>query len=83
MTIVFDSPQTKKAYDFIKGYIEENSFAPTHEELARHLGNTSFNNMGKILSKLKDQNLIETVAGKSRGIRLKHQCSIKYFNKRY
>ena len=34
MSIVFDSPQTKKAYDYIKGYIEENSFAPPHEELS-------------------------------------------------
>ena len=70
MSIVFDSPQTKKAYDYIKGYIEENSLAPTHSELARHLGNASEGNMGKILSKLKDQKLIEIVAGKSRGIRL-------------
>ncbi len=68
--IIFSTPKQSKMYHFIKEYTLENGYAPTHEEIAKHLGNSTHGSIGLMAEKLKEEGHIEYIPGKNRGIRI-------------
>ncbi len=47
------TPRQHAAYEFITGFIEKRGFAPSYEELRRHLGLRSLNAVAKLVAQLR------------------------------
>jgi len=47
------TPRQRAAYDFIEGFVERHGYAPTFEELRRHLGVASLNAVAKLVAQLR------------------------------
>tara|TARA_R100000664_G_C2758864_1_gene148100 strand:- start:3003 stop:3209 length:207 start_codon:yes stop_codon:yes gene_type:complete len=66
----FENPKQKELYFFLLDYISANNFAPQLKEIMSHLKLTK-KTVRKHRDKLEKMGLIEVVAGKQRGIKLK------------
>ena len=47
------TPRQRAAYDFIKGFSERNGFAPSFDEIRRHLRLASLNSVAKLIAQLR------------------------------
>jgi len=47
------TPRQRAAYDFIEGFAERQGYAPSFEELRRHLGVASLNAVAKLVAQLR------------------------------
>lgn len=63
-------PITVTLYRFIKEYMRQNTYAPTHREMAEEVGFSSVGAMRPHLDRLEDIGLIERDYATSRAIRL-------------
>src|SRR5205085_12115344 len=47
------TPRQHAVYDFIAGFIERERYAPSYEEISRHLGLRSLNAVAKLVAQLR------------------------------
>lgn len=65
------TPAQKRVYDFVRGFIEEYGYAPSHEEIRAHLGFKSRHAAYKHLLALKERGYIKLpLANKKRALEL-------------
>jgi repressor LexA len=53
MSIPMLTPRQLRAYEFIAGFIEREKYAPSYEEIRRHLGLRSLNSVAKLVAQLR------------------------------
>jgi len=49
------TPRQRAAYDFIADFLADRGFAPSYEEIRRHLGLASLNAVAKLVTQLRDR----------------------------
>jgi len=60
----------KELLDYLREYIDDHGYAPTLEEIGRHLGLTSLATVHKHLQNLEQKGLIRRLANRSRALEL-------------
>ncbi|HEY7727771.1 MAG TPA: transcriptional repressor LexA [Candidatus Eisenbacteria bacterium] len=55
------TPRQRAAYDFIADFLDRNGFAPSFEELRRHLGLASLNAVAKLVAQLRRRGALAPV----------------------
>lgn len=59
-----------EGFDFIKGYIAANGFAPTFDEIGEAIGLRSKSGVFRLLERLEERGAIRRLPDKARGIEL-------------
>jgi repressor LexA len=54
------TPAQQRVFEFVRGFIEQNSYAPSFEEVRMHLGFKSLNSVAKHLRQLEQRGYITT-----------------------
>lgn len=62
------TPKQKEVFDFVKKYIDENEYAPSHNEIKEALNFKAQSNVAGLLEGLKERNWIDFIKHKSRSI---------------
>lgn len=52
------TPRQRDAYDFIAGFLADHGFAPSYEEIRRHLGVASLNAVAKLVVQLRRRGVL-------------------------
>lgn len=58
----------KKILQFLKQYVKQNNYPPTHREIANHFGHKTLSQVQKSLTNLEQNNFIKKIPGLSRSI---------------
>jgi repressor LexA len=72
------TPRQKEVLDFIAGFVEQNGYCPSYEEIAHGLGLASLATVHKHISALESRGYLIRTFNQSRSLEL----STKYFNER-
>jgi repressor LexA len=66
----------KRVLEFIEGYVQDQSVAPSFQEIKEHFGFASFNSVQRYLKQLQDKNYVHIPGGnQKRAIELLHSSS--------
>ena len=65
------TPRQKQTLDFIRGYWEDNEYAPSYEEIREGINAKSKSSVASLIRKLEERGYIERVPNAARSIRLK------------
>ncbi len=63
----------KDIFKFIEGYLEENDYSPSLEDIGAHFGIASMNGVYKHLKILEERGYIKRLSNKARSIQLVHE----------
>lgn len=62
------TPRQKNLFDFIKGYVAENGYSPSYDEMKAHMGIRSKSGISAMVSALVDRGVISRTPHYSRAI---------------
>ena len=65
------TPRQKETLDFIRGYWEDNEYAPSYEEIREGISAKSKSSVASLIKKLEERDYIERIPNAARSIRLK------------
>ena len=65
----------KEILDFVSGFIEENGYSPSMEEIAQHFHFASLNAVFKHLSALESRGYLQRDSNRARSIQLSQTCA--------
>jgi len=60
------TPRQRDAYDFIEAFLSRHGFAPSYDEIRRHLGLASLNSVAKLVAGLRRRGALEPAAANAK-----------------